>query len=203
MSVKILVLYHSHSGSTQKMATAIARGVELLPKAEAIIRTVPEISANTEATAKQVPDEGAPYVELTDLSECDGLILGSPTCFGNMSAPMKYFIDQTSSQWLSGDLVGKPAAVFTSSSSLHGGQETVLMTMTIPLLHHGMLITGVPYTVPELNSTSSGGTPYGASHVAGLTGSNPLTSEELTICKALGKRIADIAIRLKQAPSSL
>ena len=197
MAVKILVLYHSKSGNTRSMAQYIARGVESVPDAEAMLRTVPEVSAETEAVAPAVPDEGSPYAELTDLTQCDGLILGSPTCFGNMSSALKHFIDQTSSQWFSGDLSGKPAAVFTSTSSLHGGQEMVLMSMMIPLMHHGMVITGIPYSVPELAATTSGGTPYGASHTSGPEGNNPLTDDEKAICKAMGKRLAGIAIRLK------
>ncbi len=197
MHAKVLVLYHSASGNTQKIAQAIARGVELTEGAEALIRSVPEVSPNCEATASRVPNHGPPYAEASDLIHCDGLIMGSPSCFGNMSAPLKYFIDQSSSQWLSGNLVGKPAAVFTSSSSLHGGQETVLMSMIIPLLHHGMLITGIPYSVPELSTTTSGGTPYGASHTSGLTGTNPITPDEQAICRALGKRVAEIAVKLK------
>ncbi|MCB1754791.1 MAG: NAD(P)H:quinone oxidoreductase [Gammaproteobacteria bacterium] len=197
MATKILILYHSKSGNTHRMAQQIARGVESVAGVEAVLRTVPDVSTVTEATAAAVPEQGAPYAELTDLASCDGLILGSPTCFGNMSAALKHFIDQTSSQWFAGDLSGKPAALFTSTSSLHGGQETVLMSMMIPLLHHGMLITGVPYSVPALNNTSSGGTPYGASHTSGANASNPLTEDEKAICKALGKRVADIAARLK------
>ncbi len=202
MTAKVLVLYHSKSGNTERMATLIARGIESVSNAEARLRTVPEVSATCEATAPLVPDDGAPYAQISDLQECDGLVLGSPTCFGNMSAALKNFIDQTSSSWFAGELSGKPAAVFTSSSSLHGGQETVLMSMMIPLLHHGMLITGVPYTVPELASTRSGGTPYGASHVSGPSTTNPLTDDEQAICKALGKRVADIAVRLKQSAGS-
>ncbi len=197
MDCKILVLYHSRSGNTARMAQPIARGVESIDGAEALLRTVPEVSPLTEATEPCVPEQGAPYAELADLARCDGLILGSPTCFGNMSSALKYFFDQSSSQWFSGDLSGKPAAVFTSTSSLHGGQETVLMSMMIPLLHHGMLITGVPYSVPELANTISGGTPYGASHTSGQNGNKPLTEDEKAICKALGKRVADIAVRLK------
>ncbi len=199
MSTQVLVLYHSKSGNTQAMAQQIARGIASIEGAEAILRSVPEVSSVSEATEPAVPDSGAPYAEITDLENCDGLILGSPTCFGNMSAPLKHFIDQSSSQWFSGRLSGKPAAVFTSTSSLHGGQETVLMSMMIPLLHHGMLITGIPYSVPELTNTTSGGTPYGASHTSGSNGNNPLTHEEQALCKALGKRVADIAVRLKSS----
>lgn len=198
MTAKVLVLYHSKSGNTARMAAFIARGIESIRDVEAVLRTVPEVSPVCEATESEVPEDGAPYATSADLLECDGLILGSPTCFGNMSSALKHFIDQTSSIWFSGELSGKPAALFTSSSSLHGGQETVLMSMMIPLLHHGMLITGIPYSVPELASTQSGGTPYGASHTSGPNGTNPLTNDEQAICKAMGKRVADIAIRLKQ-----
>lgn len=197
MTARILILYHSKSGNTHRMAQQIARGVEGVRGAEAVLRTVPEVSTLTEIGAPSVPEDGAPYADLADLTNCDGLVLGSPTCFGNMSAALKHFIDQTSTQWFSGDLSGKPAALFTSTSSLHGGQETVLMSMMIPLLHHGMLITGVPYSVPELNNTNSGGTPYGASHTSGSNASNPLTDDEKAICRALGKRVANIAVRLK------
>ncbi len=197
MSSRILVLYHSKSGNTESMAQQIARGIDSVKDAEAVLRTVPEVSTDIEATAPPVPNDGAPYAELADLENCDGLILGSPTCFGNMSSALKHFFDQTSAQWFAGDLSGKPAAVFTSTSSLHGGQEMVLMSMMIPLMHHGMLITGIPYSVPELANTSSGGTPYGASHTSGPNGNNPLTDDEKAICKALGKRVAGIATRLK------
>ncbi|HBR98856.1 MAG TPA: NAD(P)H-quinone oxidoreductase [Gammaproteobacteria bacterium] len=197
MTTRILILYHSVSGNTRAMAQHVARGVESVTQAEAILRTVPEVSAETETVAPPVPSDGAPYGTTADLSACDGLILGSPTCFGNMSASLKYFMDQTSAQWFSGDLSGKPAGVFTSTSSLHGGQEAVLLSMMIPLMHHGMLMTSIPYSVPELANTTSGGTPYGASHTSGPNGNNPLTDDEKAICKALGQRVADIAARLK------
>ncbi len=193
---KILVLYYSRHGNTESMAKHLARGVELEGQCEALLRTVPSISANHEATEKPVPEAGAAYAELNNLAECDGLILGSPTRFGNMAAPLKYFLDQTSNQWLSGALSGKPAAVFTSTGSLHGGQETTLLSMMLPLFHHGMIISGIPYSEPDLLSTQSGGTPYGASHVAGGEGKNPLTAEEIRLCKALGKRVAGLAVKL-------
>lgn len=193
----ILVLYYSRKGSTAEMATLIARGIEEVPGAQARLRTVPPVSTVCEATADDIPAEGAPYVSHTDLRECAGLILGSPTRFGNMAAPLKYFIDSTSDLWISGALAGKPAAVFTSTSSLHGGQESTLLTMMIPLLHHGMLITGLPYSETDLMHTSSGGTPYGASHFAGDDNKRPLSDEEKRLCKALGKRVAGVAVKLE------
>lgn len=187
---QVLVLYYSRHGSTAKMAKLIARGVEGIDGVEAILRTVPEISEVCEAVEKQVPDAGAPYVSLDELKKCDALALGSPGRFGNMAAPLKYFIEKTSSQWLSGSLVGKPAGVFTSTSSLHGGQESTLLSMMIPLLHHGMLISGLPYTESELLTTSTGGTPYGPTHVAGEKSDLALSDEEKALCMALGKRLA-------------
>ncbi len=192
----ILVLYYSRKGATAQMATLIARGIEEIPGAQARLRTVPPVSTVCEASADDIPAEGAPYVNHDDLRECSGLILGSPTRFGNMAAPLKYFIDSTSDLWISGALSGKPAAVFTSTSSLHGGQESTLLTMMIPLMHHGMLITGLPYSETDLMHTSSGGTPYGASHVAGDDSKQPLSDEEKRLCKALGKRVAGIAVKL-------
>jgi NAD(P)H dehydrogenase (quinone) len=192
----ILVLYYSRKGSTAEMATLIARGIEEVPGAQARLRTVPPVSTVCEATADDIPDEGAPYVSHDDLRECAGLILGSPTRFGNMAAPLKYFIDSTSDLWISSALTGKPAAVFTSTSSLHGGQESTLLTMIIPLLHHGMLITGLPYSETDLMHTTSGGTPYGASHFAGDDNKRPLSDEEKRLCKALGKRVAGVAVKL-------
>ena len=193
----ILVLYYSRHGSTAAMARQVARGVESVRGMQARLRTVPPVSSETEAVAAAVPEEGAPYVVKDDLRECAGLVLGSPTRFGNMAAPLKYFIDSTSDLWLSGALVGKPAAVFTSTGSLHGGQETTLLTMLLPLLHHGMLLLGIPYTEPRLSVTETGGTPYGASHVAG-TGGKPrvLSKDEAALCQALGKRVADVAAKL-------
>lgn len=187
---QVLVLYYSRHGSTAKMAKLIARGVEGIDGVEAILRTVPEISEVCEAVEKQVPDAGAPYVSLDELKKCDALALGSPGRFGNMAAPLKYFIEKTSSQWLSGSLVGKPAGVFTSTSSLHGGQESTLLSMMIPLLHHGMLISGLPYTESELLTTSTGGTPYGPTHVAGEKSDLALSDEEKALCMVLGKRLA-------------
>lgn len=194
--LKILVLYYSRHGNTEAMAKHIARGVESHPDCEAWLRAVPEVSPDTEASAPVVPDTGAPYVELEELEACDGLILGSPTRFGNMAAPLKYFIDQTSGQWLAGALSGKPAGVFTSTGSLHGGQESTLLSMMLPLLHHGMIISGIPYSESDLLNTTSGGTPYGASHVAGADSARALSDEESRLCKAQGKRIADLASRL-------
>lgn len=191
----ILVLYYSRYGATAEMARRIARGVGEIDGMQAKLRTVPEVSAVCEATADTIPESGDPYVTLDDLRDCAGLALGSPTRFGNMAASLKYFIDSTSSLWLSGALIDKPAAVFTSSSSLHGGQETTLMSMMLPLLHHGMLITGLPYSETELLSTQSGGTPYGASHLAGTESKLPLSEEEAHLCQALGKRLATIAHR--------
>lgn len=193
---KVLVLYYSRSGSTAEMARLIARGVESVEGAEAVLRTVPEISETCEATEAKVPSEGAPYVTLDELKNSDALALGSPTRFGNMAAPLKYFLEKTSGQWLSGSLVGKPAGVFTSTSSLHGGQEATLLSMMIPLLHHGMVISGLPYTESELLTTTTGGTPYGASHVSGADSNLPLSEDEKALCKALGKRLALLAGKL-------
>jgi len=192
----VLVLYYSQRGAVRDMARLIARGIDEVSGCAARLRTVPKVSAVCEAIAPVVPDAGAPYVELQDLEECVGLALGSPTRFGNMAAPLKYFLDGTSPQWLSGALAGKPAAVFTSTGSLHGGQESTLLSMMLPLLHHGMLIVGVPYTAPELFTTASGGTPYGASHWAGPTGERPITEEERKLCVTLGRRLAEAASRL-------
>ena len=193
---EILVLYYSVHGAVREMAQLIARGINDTPGAAARVRTVPKVSSVTEATEAAVPDSGAPYAEPQDLQECIGLALGSPTRFGNMAAPMKYFLDGTSSLWLKGGLAGKPAAVFTASSSLHGGQETTLTSMMLPLLHHGMVIVGLPYTEAELLHTTSGGTPYGASHVAGVSSNQPLTEHERRLCIALGKRLATTALKL-------
>jgi NAD(P)H dehydrogenase (quinone) len=178
------------------MAQLIARGIEQVGGATARVRTVPEVSAVSEAVAPAVPDSGAPYVELKDLEECAALALGSPTRFGNMAAPLKYFLDTTSALWLKGALSGKPAAVFTSTSSLHGGQEATLLSMALPLLHHGMLIVGLPYTEAELLSTATGGTPYGASHLAGLASDRAISDEEKRLCVALGRRLAGLAVKL-------
>jgi NAD(P)H dehydrogenase (quinone) len=192
----ILVLYYSRDGAVEKMARLVARGIELVAGASARIRTVPQVSTVCETVASQVPDAGAPYVELTDLVECAALALGSPTRFGNMAAPLKYFLDSTSGLWLNGALAGKPAALFTSTGAMHGGQETTLISMMMPLLHHGMLIVGLPKTEPELSSTASGGTPYGASHVSGPAGDRPISEEEKKLCIALGRRLAAVAVRL-------
>lgn len=193
---EILVLYYSQGGAVKEMAQLIARGVESVKGAKSRIRTVPKVSANCEATESDIPVSGAPYAELQDLAECAGLALGSPTRFGNMAAPMKYFLDGTTNLWLKGTLVGKPAAVFTSTGSMHGGNETTLVTMMLPLMHHGMLIVGVPYSEPELTTTQSGGTPYGASHVGGAMDDKPITEDEKKLCMALGKRLAETALKL-------
>ena len=193
---EVLVLYYSRHGAVRQMAQLIARGVESVNGMAARVRTVPEVSAVSEAVSAPVPDAGAPYAELRDLEECCGLALGSPTRFGNMAAPLKYFLDTTAGVWLKGALSGKPAAVFTSTGSMHGGQETTLVSMMTPLLHHGMLIVGLPYTEAELSTTASGGTPYGASHLAGATSDRALTEEEKKLCIALGKRLAATAQKL-------
>lgn len=193
----VLILYYSTHGATAKLAAQIARGVCSHQGAEAIVRTVPPVSTTTQATDPAIPDAGAPYVTMAELQNCDGLILGSPTRFGNMAAALKYFLDGTSAQWLSGALSGKPAAVFTSTSSLHGGQETTLLSMMLPLLHHGMFLVGVPYSEDSLHHTKTGGTPYGASHVTFGQTDTPLSADEKTLAKALGKRVADAAQKLK------
>ncbi|MCP4288734.1 MAG: NAD(P)H:quinone oxidoreductase [Gammaproteobacteria bacterium] len=192
----ILILYYSRYGATASMARQVARGVEEVTGMEARLRTVPEISATIEAIDPPVPDAGAPYATLDDLTDCSGLALGSPTRFGNMAAALKYFIDGTSRLWLSGAMIGKPAGVFTSTSSMHGGQETTLTSMMLPLLHHGMLLLGLPYSEPDLLHTSSGGTPYGPSHLAGNDSKLPLSDEEKRLCQALGRRLAGTAVRL-------
>lgn len=192
----ILVLYYSRGGTTAKMAQTIAQGVELVSGIEARIRTVPAISANCEATESSIPNEGAIYCSEDDLKHCSGLVMGSPTRFGNMAAPLKYFIDNTSNLWMTGKLVNKPAGVFTATSSLHGGQETTLMSMALPLIHHGMLYCGIPYTESSLLHTESGGTPYGASHWSGNEGERPLSEHEVKLCQAQGQRIASIALSL-------
>jgi len=194
----LLILYYSRYGATAEMARQIARGVEEIPGLEARLRTVPAISARCEATEDQIPDTGPPYAELEDLRNCAGLALGSPTHFGNMAAPMKYFLDSASSLWMAGTLSGKPAGVFTSTASLHGGQETTLLSMMLPLLHHGMLLVGLPYSEADLLQTSGGGTPYGPSHLSGAESNLPLTDAEERLCRALGKRLARIARSLDQ-----
>jgi NAD(P)H dehydrogenase (quinone) len=192
----ILILYYSHGGSVRDMAQLIARGVESVPGVKARIRTVPRVSTVCEATESEIPESGAPYAELKDLEECAGLALGSPTRFGNMAAPLKYFLDGTSGLWMNGTLVGKPAALFTSTGSMHGGQESTLISMMLPLMHHGMMILGLPYSEAELSSTTAGGTPYGASHVAGTMGDKPITDAERKLCIVLGKRLAETALKL-------
>lgn len=197
--MEVLVLYYSRDGSIAQMARKIARGVESVAGVSARLRTVPPLATRIEQEKlPEVPDDGPPYADHRDLKECAGLILGSPGHFGNVAAPLKHFLDSTTALWLSGALAGKPAAVFTSTGSLHGGQESTLLSMMVPLLHHGMVLVGIPYTEPHLASTVSGGTPYGASHVAGLAPTpRPLTSEEDELCFALGKRVAEIARKLK------
>lgn len=193
---EVLVLYYSHHGSVHELARHIARGIEQVAGVAARLRTVPKVSAVCEATAPAVPDAGAPYVELRDLEECIALALGSPTRFGNMAAPLKYFLDSTSGLWLSGALAGKPAAVFTSTSSMHGGQESTLLSMMLPLLHHGMLIVGIPYAEAALSATREGGTPYGASHVSGSAGITAASENEKQLATALGRRLAETALKL-------
>jgi NAD(P)H dehydrogenase (quinone) len=188
---EILVLYYSVGGSVRRMAELIASGIERVPGAAARIRTVPKVFEKN-----PIPDEGAPYAGLADLEQCAGLALGSPTRFGNMAAPLKHFLDGTSLLWQRGALAGKPACVFTSTASLHGGQETTLVSMMLPLLHHGMLVMGLPYTLPEMNATRSGGTPYGASHLAGVADDQPITDAERTLCIAQGKRLAQLVLKL-------
>ena len=188
----VLVLYYSRHGSVKQLAAHVGRGIEA-GGLQARLRTVPPVSTIAEATADSIPQQGDPYVSLEDLSVCSGLALGSPTRFGNMAAPLKYFLDSTSPQWLSGELVNKPAAVFTSSTSQHGGQESTLLSMMIPLLHHGMVIVGIPYTEPTLFKTNTGGGPYGASHVAGPGNDQPISEHEKQLCLAIGKRLAKLA----------
>lgn len=193
---EILVLYYSLHGAVKQLARHLAHGVESVPGCTARVRTVPGVMTERDTPARLVPDEGAPFATLDDLRECAGLALGSPTRFGNMSSAMKHFWDGTSGLWLEGALAGKPASVFTSTASLHGGQETTLLSMMLPLLHHGMVIAGLPYTQPELNQTQAGGTPYGASHWAGPDGQRPITEEERRLAFAQGKRLAELALRL-------
>ena len=194
--LEILVLYYSHRGSVRALAERVARGIESVPGIQARLRTVPRVSTVCEATERDVPETGAPYVEPADLEECAGLALGSPVRFGNMAAPMKYFWDGTIAAWHNGTLVGKPACVFTSSGSLHGGNEATLLTMMLPLLHHGMVIAGLPFTEADLGTTASGGTPYGASHVAGGTGNSHLTDAEGRLAFAQGHRLAVLVEKL-------
>ncbi|HEX5307317.1 MAG TPA: NAD(P)H:quinone oxidoreductase [Dyella sp.] len=196
MSSSILVLYYSRSGHTAQLARLIARGVEEIPGMQARLRQVPPVAPVTQTAQPPEPDEGAPYATREDLLDCAGLALGSPTRFGNMAAPLKYFLDSTGAEWASGALVGKPAAVFTSTSTMHGGQESTLLSMALPLLHHGMLLLGLPYTERALSATLTGGTPYGASHVAGPTGDNAISEHERELARALGRRLAETARKL-------
>ncbi len=195
---EILVLYYSRYGAVRDMARHIGRGVEKVPGMQARLRTVPAVGPLHDPQADSIPADGEAYANLDDLTQCTGLALGSPTRFGNMAAPMKHFLDSTSALWLSGGLVGKPAAVFTSSSSLHGGQETTLISMMLPLLHHGMLLLGIPYSEAALNRTRTGGTPYGASHVAGIHSDMPISDDEKILCQALGSRLAHLARQLEK-----
>jgi len=194
---EILILYYSVGGSVRRMAEFIAEGAERVPGAMARLRTVPKVATVTQTAAPAIPPEGAPYCELKDLESCAGLALGSPTRFGNMAAPLKHFLDGTGPLWLNGALAGKPACAFTSTASLHGGQETTLLSMMLPLLHHGMLIVGLPYTQAELNATRTGGTPYGPSHFAGVADDQPVADAERALCIAQGRRLAEIALKLK------
>jgi NAD(P)H dehydrogenase (quinone) len=196
-ALTLLILYYSRHGATRKLAEAIAQGVESVSGCDARLRTVPAISAVSEATAPEIPTEGAPYVEAIDLVQCAGIALGSPTRFGNMASAMKYFWDGTAPQWLSGELSGKPACVFTSTGSLHGGQESTMLSMMLPLMHHGMLLLGLPYTEAALMTTASGGSPYGASHWSGINGDRPFTEESRLLAVALGRRLAQTAVKLK------
>ncbi len=195
-SSEILVLYYSRYGATEQLARLIGQGIESVPGVGARLRTVPAVSTVCEASEPPLPKDGPPYVEYSDLEECIGLALGSPTRFGNMAAPLKYFLDGSTSQWLGGALQGKPACVFTSTGSLHGGQETTLLSMMIPLFHHGMVLLGLPYSNPELMNTTSGGTPYGVSHLAHADGSAPISADESRLAIAQGKRLAEVALRL-------
>ena len=192
----ILILYYSRTGHTAQLARLIARGVEEIPGMRARLRQVPPVAPVTEVAQPPEPEQGAPYVTRQDLHECTGLALGSPTRFGNMAAPLKHFLDSTGAEWASGTLVGKPAALFTATSTMHGGQESTLLSMALPLLHHGMLLVGIPYTEPALSHTLSGGTPYGASHVAGPKGDNSISEHERELARALGRRLSDTARKL-------
>jgi NAD(P)H dehydrogenase (quinone) len=195
---EILVLYYSRSGKVAQLARLVARGVEEVDGMRARLRSVPPVAPVTETAAPPDPEEGAPYATRDDLRECAGLVMGSPTRFGNMAAPMKFFIDSTAAEWASGTLVGKPAGVFTSTNTMHGGQETTLLSMMLPLLHHGLLIVGLPYTEPAVSHTRGGGSPYGASHVGGANGANALSDDERTLARALGRRVAEVAARLER-----
>jgi len=196
----VLVLYYSRSGKVAQLARLVARGVEEIPGMRARLRSVPPVAPVTEIAQAPEPEDGAPYATQADLDECAGLVLGSPTRFGNMAAPMKFFLDSSGAQWASGALAGKPAGVFTATHTMHGGQESTLLSMMLPLLHHGMLIVGLPYTLPEITTTRSGGSPYGASHVGGPRGEHALDDDERTLARALGRRVADVASRLGARP---
>jgi NAD(P)H dehydrogenase (quinone) len=196
---EVLVLYYSRNGGTAELARQVCRGVEAVAGATARLRTVPPVAAASEEPAQPVPASGPPYATLDDLREVHGLVLGSPTRFGNMAAPLKYFLDSTAALWLSGTLAGKPAGVFTSTQTMHGGQETTLVSMMLPLLHHGMLLVGLPYTERALNETASGGTPYGASHVGGANATATLTEAEKVLAQALGRRVATLCVQLARA----
>lgn len=195
--IDILILYYSRDGATSDMAQHIARGVDSVTPCRARLRSIAPVSTTCEAVSDDIPESGAPFVQLSDLNECAGLALGSPGYFGNMASPVKYFLETTTNLWLGGQLCGKPAAVFTSTGTQHGGQESTLLSMMVPLLHHGMLLLGIPYTQEKLNQTTGGGTPYGASHVSGIEGKLPLSNDEKALCKALGARLAHAAIKLK------
>jgi NAD(P)H dehydrogenase (quinone) len=201
-TANVLIVYHSTHGNTAAMARQVARGVDEVSAAASVLRTVPRVGTAIGEAQPAVPSSGPPYADLEELRACDALILGSPTRFGNMAAPLKHFLDGTSTEWASGALAGKPAAVFTSTASLHGGQETTLLSMMMPLLHHGMLIAGLPYTAPQLLTTRSGGTPYGASHLAGADSGRSLDDDESALCRALGRRVAELAVVLRQAAAS-
>ncbi len=198
--IQVLVLYYSRRGSVRRMAELIARGVEGVEGCMSVLRTVPEVSPTTEAVAPPVPDSGPPYATLDDLRACHGLILGSPTRFGHMATPIKHFLDTTTPLWLTGTLAGRPGAVFTSTGTLHGGQEATLLSLALPLWHHGMLLVGIPYTEPELTTTAAGGTPYGASHHAGPQDDRPVSADERALCLALGARVARISRALAASP---
>jgi NAD(P)H dehydrogenase (quinone) len=195
---EILVLYYSRNGSTAELARQVCRGVESITGATSKLRTVAPVSAENEGPTKAVPSSGAPYASLDDLARADGLVIGSPTRFGNMAAPLKYFLDGTSTLWVSGALVNKPAGVFTSTQTMHGGQEATLLSMMVPLLHHGMVLVGIPYTERALNTTTSGGSPYGASHVAGANDKAVLSEDEKTLAQVLGRRVAGLAVTLSK-----
>lgn len=196
----ILILYYSRNGKVAQLARHVARGVGEVSGMQARLRSVPPVAAVTAVAAPPVPDDGAPYATSVDLAECAGLVLGSPTRFGNMAAPLQHFLDSTAAEWVSGTLSGKPAAVFSSTGTMHGGQESTLLSMMLPLLHHGMLIVGLPFTEPALNRTRTGGSPYGATHVAGIANEHPLSDDERELARALGRRVAGFAQRLAAAP---